>query len=270
MTQKERLAKLRALQNPDQVTQDALDYLFSHVETIEVPPPEKGIDFFTEEDINQIANVVRGMVKDGEDGVNGGQGEQGEKGDQGPQGVQGMQGIPGRNGVDGETPNIDKALKEAFSKIPKTEVVDTKAIIKQALDAFKETYKEDGLKLTAIEKRLIRLGGGGASFLTQLQDVSLSSPTNGQVLKYNSTTQKWENGAGGTGTYTFIDNLTPTGTINGVNGTFTVPNNPGTSLHLYLNGQRLINLVDYTISSTTITMTTIPFPGDVLIVDYRY
>ena len=46
-------------------------------------------------------------------------------------------------------------------------------------------------------------GGGGSSTLSGLTDVDLSSPTNGQVLKYNSTTQKWENanesgGGGGT------------------------------------------------------------------------
>jgi len=33
--------------------------------------------------------------------------------------------------------------------------------------------------------------------LTELKDVSISSPTNNQVLKYNSTTRLWENGAGG-------------------------------------------------------------------------
>lgn len=36
-------------------------------------------------------------------------------------------------------------------------------------------------------------GGGGSSTLSGLTDVDLSSPTNGQILKYNSTTQKWEN-----------------------------------------------------------------------------
>ena len=36
-------------------------------------------------------------------------------------------------------------------------------------------------------------GGGGASALADLDDVSISSQTNGQVLKYNSTSQKWEN-----------------------------------------------------------------------------
>jgi len=34
---------------------------------------------------------------------------------------------------------------------------------------------------------------GGSASLADLDDVSLSSPTNGQVLKYNSTSQKWEN-----------------------------------------------------------------------------
>ena len=37
-------------------------------------------------------------------------------------------------------------------------------------------------------------GGGGASALTDLVDVAISNPTNGQVLKYNSTTGKWYNG----------------------------------------------------------------------------
>ena len=42
-------------------------------------------------------------------------------------------------------------------------------------------------------------GGGGSSTLAGLTDVSLSSPTNGQVLSYNSTSQKWENANGGGG-----------------------------------------------------------------------
>ena len=35
--------------------------------------------------------------------------------------------------------------------------------------------------------------------LANMTDVNISSPTNGQVLKYNSTTHKWENEAGGGG-----------------------------------------------------------------------
>lgn len=40
-------------------------------------------------------------------------------------------------------------------------------------------------------------GGGGSSTLAGLTDVNITSPSNNQVLKYNSTSQKWENGAGG-------------------------------------------------------------------------
>lgn len=36
-------------------------------------------------------------------------------------------------------------------------------------------------------------GGGGASALTDLSDVAVSSPSDGQALKYNPTTGKWEN-----------------------------------------------------------------------------
>lgn len=50
-------------------------------------------------------------------------------------------------------------------------------------------------------------GGGGATALTDLVDVAVSSPTNGQVLMYNSSTGKWYNGtvqSGGGGTVTSI------------------------------------------------------------------
>lgn len=57
-------------------------------------------------------------------------------------------------------------------------------------------------------------GGGGASSLDDLQDVDLSSPTNGQALVYNATSGKWENqtiGGGSTGTLSSIGLVMPTG-----------------------------------------------------------
>lgn len=38
-------------------------------------------------------------------------------------------------------------------------------------------------------------GGGGATNLNGLSDVEVSSPSNGQVLSYDSSTAKWENGS---------------------------------------------------------------------------
>lgn len=52
-------------------------------------------------------------------------------------------------------------------------------------------------------------GGGGSSTFAELDDVNFSNLQNGQVPKYNSTTQKWENanesGGGGTVTDVTVD-----------------------------------------------------------------
>ena len=50
-------------------------------------------------------------------------------------------------------------------------------------------------------------GGGGASNFADLDDVNFSNLQNGQVAKYNSTTQKWENAneSGGGGTITDVE-----------------------------------------------------------------
>lgn len=62
-------------------------------------------------------------------------------------------------------------------------------------------------------------GGGGSSTLAGLDDVSLSSPTNGQFLGYNSVTQKWENvnggGGGGSSTFAGLNDVNVTGVQNG-------------------------------------------------------
>lgn len=46
-------------------------------------------------------------------------------------------------------------------------------------------------------------GGGGSSTLAGLNDVNISSPTDGQALVYDETTHKWVNRAGGGGSSTF-------------------------------------------------------------------
>lgn len=61
-------------------------------------------------------------------------------------------------------------------------------------------------------------GGGGSSTLAGLNDVDLSSPTDGQVLGYNGTTNKWENvngGGGGSSTFAGLNDVNVTGVQNG-------------------------------------------------------
>lgn len=72
----------------------------------------------------------------------------------------------------------------------------------------------------------------------------------------------------------FSDSELPTGSINGSNATFTLAYvaSPPSSLQLYLNGLRMDQNVDYTISGTTITFVpaSVPQTGDVLLATYRY
>ena len=60
------------------------------------------------------------------------------------------------------------------------------------------TANPSGTASTALTKLKVgadiySISGGGSSTLSDLTDTSISSPTNGQVLKYNSTSSKWEN-----------------------------------------------------------------------------
>lgn len=66
------------------------------------------------------------------------------------------------------------------------------------------------------------------------------------------------------GTY---QNVTPTGTVNGVNTTFTLPAapSPANSLKFYVNGQLMAaGGEDYTLASATITTIAAPPTGSVL------
>ena len=110
-------------------------------------------------------------------------------------------------------------------------------------------------------------GGGGSSTFAGLDDVSFSNLQNGQVPKYNSTTQKWENanGSGGGGTVTDV-------TIGGVSvvnqqGVAEIPTIPD-GLHHYSTTEHVIGtwidgkpLYERTISVTFTSST--DFSGDI-------
>ena len=68
----------------------------------------------------------------------------------------------------------------------------------------------------------------------------------------------------------FIDDETPTGTINGSNQTFYLSNAPiPSSVKVYLGGVRLRVTQDYTLSGRTLTFTNAPQVGEILLADYR-
>jgi len=108
-----------------------------------------------------------------------------------------------------------KSIKPVKGKDADEELIVDKVLEKIVLPEFKETVLDNGEqivdKINALSldeenkidashiKNLPDLtskttNGGGWRNLYQMHDVSLSTPTNGQVLKYNSTTNLWENG----------------------------------------------------------------------------
>ena len=110
-----------------------------------------------------------------------------------------------------ENINQDDVVSEVLGKIElpkyKETILDDAGQIRDKLETLKE---EDRLDASAI-KNLPQFieqspipNGGGWRNLFQLHDVSIASPTNNQVLKYNSTTRLWEAGTASGGSTTFI------------------------------------------------------------------
>lgn len=76
---------------------------------------------------------------------------------------------------------------------------------------------------------------------------------------------------GGSGA-TPVRNETPSGTVNGINDTFTVAHTPLYGLSLTVNGQLQTFTTQFTLATATITFTTgnIPQTGDIIRAAYEY
>lgn len=91
------------------------------------------------------------------------------------------------------------------------------------------------------------------------------------ALEYATATHTFSCGAVPTGTQ--VNNETPSGTVNGVNTTFTLVSapSPAGSLHFYKNGQLLYAAgADYTLTTNSISATVAPKTGDIISADYLH
>jgi hypothetical protein len=110
----------------------------------------------------------------------------------------------------------------------------------------------------------------------------LGSQTVGQVITTTAAgVAGWANLPTSAAVPNFADNIIPTGTVNGTNTTFTLPNadtNTGASLNLYRNGVlQQAGGNDYTLTvasggggTIVFTSGSIPQTGDVLLASFRY
>lgn len=141
-------------------------------------------------------------------------------------------------------------------KLPEYEII-TPEKTRDSLESLVGNERLDVSAIKGLEDYIqtLKLGfnkvvGGTTRLLTSLLDVSIVSPTNGQVLVYNSTTGRWENQSSGALSGPFIE--TPGGTPNGVLTTFTVTNEPK---WISVDGLNKFVTTNYTYSSGTITIT---------------
>lgn len=132
-----------------------------------------------------------------------------------------------------------------------------------ALNGASLNLSASGLKVSdagAAGQVMIGNAANAATFTALSGDIA--SITGAGVVTLASTVIKAAN---------YVVNQVPTGTINGVNNTFTMADSPIAGKEMvYLNGQRMFPGAgnDYTVAAATITMLQIPLTGDRLTVDY--
>lgn len=152
-----------------------------------------------------------------------------------------------------ELPEID--IEEVISRIPPQK--EYELLGENVVDIINDLpIDDDSLKIDAKhiknlpEVKQFISGGSTARNLYQLQDVNISSPTNDQVLKYNSTTGLWENGTGGGGTWGSI-----TGTLSAQTDLQTALNAKQNTLSLTTTGSSgAATLVGATLNIPTYTL----------------
>lgn len=144
--------------------------------------------------------------------------------------VKKIKAIPGKDGLDALPADEEKIIAEVMGRIKlptyKETMLDDAGQIADKLETLTGDKRLSATAIKDLPEFIQRIpNGGGWRNLFQLHDTNIVSPTNGQVIQYNSTTGRWENAsAAGTGTVTSVATdatltggpITTTGTL-GIN-----------------------------------------------------
>lgn len=154
---------------------------------------------------------------------------------------------------DGKDADEEKIIQEVLSKIEIPENKITAEAIRDNLETLEGEERLDVSAIKGIEDfvkglKLSKVTGWGARMLSTLFDVSIVSPTDGQVLTYDGTNNRWYNADGG-GSGVSVE--TPTGAINGSNTNYTVANPP---LFVISDGVTYFEGNGFTYSAGALTM----------------
>lgn len=110
-----------------------------------------------------------------------------------------LKGDAGKDGKDGMNPSPEDVVPLVLEKMPKY-IEETGETIADKLELLKGDKRLDASAIKNLPEATSSKGGSTARNLWQLHDVSIDAPANNEVLKYNSTTEVWENGTASGGT----------------------------------------------------------------------
>lgn len=85
-----------------------------------------------------------------------------------------------------------KLLNEDIFPNPSGKTKDPLTPLDQNFVTFDQLKKHYSLFINRIQNQLMAVGGGGAGYLPDLMDVSISNPNDGEFLKYVAANNKWE------------------------------------------------------------------------------
>lgn len=152
----------------------------------------------------------------------------------------------GLNGKDADEEVVTRNAAKSAATILKAMLPDLKEDIRDALEKLKGKERLDVSAIRGLDKRLKKiedkpLGGGGGGFSKIAMDIH------------------------------FIEDETPSGTVNGSNTDFVLGHdpNPTSSLKVFVNGMRMRITEDYTLSGRTISFVTAPPTNSIILCDYR-
>lgn len=184
MTPQERLEKLKMLKNPELARQDALSKALSNVleQTEKIKgkdgyTPVKGVDYFTEPEIQEFATAIKSQVKDGVTPKKGIDYEDGKDGHTPIKGVDYFDGKNGKTpvlGTDYFTPEDKSSIvSDVLKKVPKPNIPVPKVddIVSKAVTVIKSdtgtfAAKKEFSDLVDFLKRGGFRGGSGGSSVT--------------------------------------------------------------------------------------------------------
>jgi hypothetical protein len=109
--------------------------------------------------------------------------------------------------------------------------------------------------------------------LNELNDVTIPSPSDGQLLRFNSATGQWENWSPSFNAFKIDYDYNLSGAKNGSNTNFNTSSNfvTGTT-RVFLNGQRLTRGIGYDYVEAGVSQISLvyaPVPSDQLIIEYQ-